>query len=69
MKAESKGRGATGVDAARETLSARKSLPIGRFSAATDSELGPISHKFPSSRFSAGFSEKSARVFSQLPLD
>jgi hypothetical protein len=56
-------------NAARETLSARKSLPIGRFSAATDSELGPISHKFPSSRFSAGFSEKSARVFSQLPLD
>eukprot|EP01047_Picozoa_sp_COSAG01_P019264 COSAG01_NODE_1066_length_11878_cov_244.494949_9_plen_137_part_00 len=55
--------------AARETLSARKSLPIGRFTAATDSELGPISPFFPPSRFSAGFSEKPARVFSQLPRD
>jgi hypothetical protein len=31
--------------------------------------LGLISRLFPSSRFSAGFAEKSARVFSQLPRD
>ena len=55
--------------AARETLSARKSLPIGRFSAATDFQLGPISPVLAPSRFSAGFSEKPARVFSQLPRD
>jgi hypothetical protein len=40
---------------------------LGRFTAPTGVELGPISQLFPYSRFSAGFSEKSARVFSQLP--
>jgi retron-type reverse transcriptase len=41
-------------------------VPLGRFSAATDFELGPISPLLASIDFSAGFSEKSARVFSQL---
>eukprot|EP01047_Picozoa_sp_COSAG01_P005859 COSAG01_NODE_206_length_22034_cov_125.512585_4_plen_67_part_00 len=50
-------------------LNAWKSLPIGRLSAATDFELGPISWDLASIDFSAGFSEKSARVFSQLPRD
>jgi hypothetical protein len=57
------------VYAARYNLNAWKIVPLNRFSAATDFELGPISRLFPSSRFSAGFSENSARVFSQLPRD
>eukprot|EP01047_Picozoa_sp_COSAG01_P026300 COSAG01_NODE_1690_length_9443_cov_19.011078_8_plen_64_part_00 len=44
-------------------------VPLGRFTAPTGVELRPISPLFPPSRFSAGFSEKSARVFSQLPWD
>jgi hypothetical protein len=41
-------------------------VPLGRFSAATSFELGPISYLLAPIDFSAGFSEKSARVFSQL---
>ena len=48
--------------AARETLSARKSLPIGRFSAATDFELGPISPLLAPIDFSAEFSENRRAV-------
>jgi hypothetical protein len=49
-------------DAARDALNAWKSVPLGRFSAATSFELGPISRDLASIDFSAGFSEKSARV-------
>jgi hypothetical protein len=63
------GRPPLAEDAARYALNAWKSVPLGRFSAATSFELGPISPFLTPIDFSAGFSEKSARVFSQLPRD
>jgi hypothetical protein len=50
--------------AARETLNAWKFC---RLTVPTAVELGPISYLFPSSRFSAGFSEKSARSSVSCP--
>jgi hypothetical protein len=39
-------------------LNAWKSVPLGRFSAATGFQLGPISYLLTSIEFSAGFSRK-----------
>jgi hypothetical protein len=52
--------------ASEPVVNAWKSVPLGRFSAATSFELGPISRDLTPIDFSAGFSEKSARVFGQL---